>query len=154
MFNFPLTLAVQATTTQTSETPAATLTFSLISLVVGIVVGTLVWGLVLKFLIPAIAKKPVQWGPAFQTGAIISVINSVLAFILDLVPIPGLWLLMIPISFLVAMFAINKTRDVPLGQSAIITLVGWFVMFVATIAIAIVVGIIAVALGAAASAAG
>ncbi len=113
-----------------------------IAAILSIVVHTLVWGVLLKFLLPVIAKKPVDWPAAFSTGATIGLVNVVFGLVLGLIH-PEFGLLFFPIGFLVAMFAINRTRNVSLPQSALITLVGMVVVIV----VMLVVGAVAVAIG-------
>ncbi len=148
MLTSPLLLALQTTSPASPlAAPAApSLLVQLAITIVSIVVVALIWGVLLKFLIPAIAKKPVEWAPAFTTGATIAVVNGLLGFVIGLI-LPILGLLMLPIGFLVAMFTINKTRDVPLGQSALITLVGTIIAFVVMVVVMIPLLIIIAALG-------
>jgi hypothetical protein len=147
MLTSPLLLALQTTSAASPAAPAAqSIAVQLAITIVSIVVVALVWGVLLKFLMPAIAKKPVEWAPAFTTGATIAVVNGLLGFVIGLI-LPILGLLMLPIGFLVAMFTINKTRDVPLGQSALITLVGTIIAFVVMVIVMIPLLIIIAALG-------
>ncbi len=130
IFNGPIAVAVQTTATQSPGAETGSLSGNIFGdplvILVVIIFETLVWGTLLKFLIPAIAKKPLDWPSAFHTGLYISTINMVLWFVSDLIRFDGILsiVLWIVLTFLVATFTIHKTRDVPLPQSVIITLVG------------------------------
>lgn len=123
----------------------------LLSAVVGVIVGGVIWGVLLKLLSGPIGQKSLSWGPAFKTGFIIAIVSQVLNLVLSLVH-PLLALVSIPITFVVAMFAINKFNGIALGRSALIALIAMIAMIVVGFVLTIAVVGIAVALGMAAGA--
>jgi hypothetical protein len=123
--------------------------FVIVSGLVGMVIGGLLWGLAIKFLSGPIGQKPVGFGPAFKTGYVIAGINGVLNMAVGLT-LPLLGILLLPVGFLVGMFAINKFHGIDLGRSALITLIAVIAFFVVFMVIGLVLA--AVLIGAAAAA--
>jgi hypothetical protein len=127
--------------------PALPITVQLLSAVIGLVIGIVIWGVMIKLLSGPIGKKVIEWPAAFKTSAVVAVASNVIGFLLGLIsPLLGLIITLI-ITFVIAMFALNKLNGIELGRSALMTLIGMVIVFVATIIISIVVAGIAVAAG-------
>lgn len=126
--------------------PALPMTVQLLTAVVLMLIGIVIWGVIIKLLSGPIGKKVIEWPAAFKTSALISVVSNIISLLLEMVS-PILGLLSLPITFAIAMFGIHKLNGIELGRSALMTLIGMVIIFVVSIIVTIVVVIIAVAAG-------
>jgi hypothetical protein len=129
-------------------TAAPSMTVMLISTLVGIVIGGLLWGAAIKLLSGPIGQSPQAWGPSFKTGVIIALVVEGLNFVLTLIS-PLFGFLSLPIGFVVSMFAIHKFHGITLGRSALMTLIAMILFVVLSVVLRVVLA--AVLVGAAAA---